>query len=240
MTLQAPLAQLRFLEGTAETISESSTGAAAPAKTPGSEHEMPPQVYERDSLEVNDRRSTRKMLVRVACIADDIIRASEEKVNVAQAACDSVSWSSDLSYHDSFPKQVDRHIRMLELAIREQEGVVLEGYGPAHLRPSLPDLTALRASRPLRPVPGDEEMESVEQLTPNQEHETQNLSAVDKKGTQRNRGKSGRSRPDGSAEQEKSLTITVPASTAVAEPDERTYCYCNRESFGEVRQGNEF
>ncbi|KAF5386908.1 hypothetical protein D9615_001739 [Tricholomella constricta] len=79
--------------------------------------------------------TTRQMLSHIAGLAEELLRASEEKVNVAQAAYDSV----------------DRHVRILQQAIKEQEASITLGARPGHLEPgNLSDLTVGRWMRPSR------------------------------------------------------------------------------------------
>ncbi|KAL1745443.1 hypothetical protein HDZ31DRAFT_81933 [Schizophyllum fasciatum] len=74
-------------------------------------------------------QTTRQMLSHLAWLSDEIVRASEEKVHIAQAAYDSV----------------DRHIRIIEQAIKEQEESISLGVRPGtRLAPMLlPDAPQL-------------------------------------------------------------------------------------------------
>ncbi|KAJ8508537.1 hypothetical protein ONZ45_g9205 [Pleurotus djamor] len=77
----------------------------------------------------------RQLLAYIAKLTDDLSDASEEKVNLAQAACDSV----------------DRHMRQIDQAIKEQQAAISLGTNPnSSLAPViLPDLVPVsRWSRP--------------------------------------------------------------------------------------------
>ncbi|KAL1730064.1 hypothetical protein EV714DRAFT_211747 [Schizophyllum commune] len=73
--------------------------------------------------------TTRQMLSHLAWLSEEIVHASEEKVHIAQAAYDSV----------------DRHIRLIDQAIKEQEESITLGVRPGtRLAPVLlPDATQL-------------------------------------------------------------------------------------------------
>lgn len=77
---------------------------------------------------VECRKPTQPMLSHIALLADELFRASEEKVNLVQAAFDSV----------------DRHVRILDQAIVEQEKSLSLSARPGHLTPSLPEVIVPR------------------------------------------------------------------------------------------------
>ncbi|KAF9496042.1 hypothetical protein BDN71DRAFT_1446755 [Pleurotus eryngii] len=91
-----------------------------------------------------EAQSTRELLSHIARLAEDLSSASEEKVNLAQAACDSI----------------DRQIRQIDQAIKEQEVAISLGSRPGtSLAPViLPDLAAVsRWSRVTHVEISDEE-----------------------------------------------------------------------------------
>ncbi|KAG5221746.1 phd-finger protein [Salix suchowensis] len=94
-----------------------------------------------------EAQSTRELLSHIARLAEDLSSASEEKVNLAQAACDSI----------------DRQIRQIDQAIKEQEVAISLGSRPGtSLAPViLPDLAAVsRWSRVTHVEISDEEGEA--------------------------------------------------------------------------------
>ncbi|KAG6878755.1 hypothetical protein C0993_008054 [Termitomyces sp. T159_Od127] len=168
--------------------------------------------------------TTREMLSQIACIADELLRAAEEKVNVAQAAYDSV----------------DRHVRLLYQAIKDQEALITLGARPGHLEPgNMSKLTVGRWVKPARatlsPIDGDDIDESLDG--------TQDSSGDDPSEAFKNLQISGTKRGRGRAKAQQQfdetniastppLTITLPAQ--VPPEQEEVYCYCKRGSFGEV------
>jgi len=181
--------------------------------------------------------TTREMLSHIAWLSEELLRASEEKVNIAQAADDSV----------------DRHVRILEQAINEQEYSITLGARPSHLAPSnLPDLVVPRWARPTRvtlsPMDGDET--EIGDFTVYQENGgapaigiasgeendrfyVQPTRGAGRRGRGRRRGRPPRVKPDATPGP---LTITLPAhsGTAVANTQEDLYCYCQTGSWGEM------
>lgn len=147
--------------------------------------------------------------------------------------------------------QVDRHIRLLDQAIKEQEAAMslsLPGSRPA---PILPDLVVSRWGRPSRATlsPISDEPEELDFMDgPNPDADSGGAATGDTGNVRAQRGgnrkgRVGRGKPrkaEGEAtEGLKSLRITLPpAQTAMpsagADPAER-YCYCDGISFGEVR-----
>ncbi|KIM87681.1 hypothetical protein PILCRDRAFT_815263 [Piloderma croceum F 1598] len=193
-------------------------------------------------------QTTREMLSHIAWLSEEVLRASEEKVNLAQAAYDSV----------------DRHIRLLDQSIKEQEAAISLGVRPGtHLAPILlpelivPGSRAARAAAAHSPAPpppdeeggmtlgmvGDEE-DGGEEVQP------QRRGRAAKKGKARGRLKkedtvvvvepeqqSG-SRSRNRVGTARTLKLTGPALEQEAMPppplDEERYCYCNQVSFGEM------
>ncbi|KIJ69632.1 hypothetical protein HYDPIDRAFT_106275 [Hydnomerulius pinastri MD-312] len=87
--------------------------------------------------------TTRTLLQHISQTSEETLRTAEEKVSIAQTAYETV----------------DRHIRLLDQAIKEQEAAISLGMRPGtHLAPILlPDLVVPRWARPSRvehsPVP---------------------------------------------------------------------------------------
>ncbi|KAF8436920.1 hypothetical protein L210DRAFT_3483220 [Boletus edulis BED1] len=95
------------------------------------------------AFQPNPGETTRTRLQHIAQTSEEAIRTAEEKVNIAQTAYETV----------------DRHIRLLDQAIKEQEAAISLGVRPGtHLAPILlPDLVVPRWARATRvehsPVP---------------------------------------------------------------------------------------
>ncbi len=109
--------------------------------------------------------------------------------------------------------QVERHIQLLEQAIKEQEASLSsDPSNPVHIH--LPELVIPQ----FRNKPGQKSAEG------------EMARVIDAVGEpSKKKGVSGKK---GSQEQESpSFTITLPASQSY---EELLYCYCNRVSFGEV------
>ncbi|KAG6841204.1 hypothetical protein C0991_000866 [Blastosporella zonata] len=166
--------------------------------------------------------TTRELLSRICCMADELLRASEDKVNIVQAACDSV----------------DRHVRILKQAIKDQEALITLGARPGHLEPgNLAELTVGRWVKPTRatlsPINGDEPDEA---LNGSQEFAASEVL----RGLQTTASKKGRGRTKGSRQTSDDvdvvstppLTITLPAQPPSQE--EEKFCLCHATSYGEM------
>jgi hypothetical protein len=94
------------------------------------------------------------MLSHIAWLSEEILRASEEKVNLAQAAYDSVRLFPQIVGLMSYAvPQVDRHIRLLDQSIKEQEASISLGVRPGtHLAPILLPELIVPGSRAARTV----------------------------------------------------------------------------------------
>jgi len=131
--------------------------------------------------------------------------------------------------------EVDRQLRILQLAVTQLESSIAKDGGSGFMAPSLPDLSILRTNRPLRPstvTPVDSGEIEGGGLPAQRENEmSENVSVADKakKGHPKTQG--GRSKQDSA---EASFKITLPAQPTSADADDNTYCYCNQGSFGEV------
>lgn len=149
--------------------------------------------------------------------------------------------------------QVDRHIRLLDQSIKEQEASISHGVRPGtHLAPILLPEVIVPGSRPARPVqsspiPNEADADGWGGLT---------LGMVGADGGEeipaRPRGRAGRRgrgkpRKDTEVDEVHAATrsrsrgggtraskASVPEEPPVAADEER-YCYCNQVSFGEVR-----
>ncbi|KAF9452802.1 hypothetical protein P691DRAFT_146595 [Macrolepiota fuliginosa MF-IS2] len=165
--------------------------------------------------------TSREMLSHIACLSEEYLRTSREKVNLAQTA------------HDS----VDRHIRLLDQFIKEQEASL----GPEPNAPvmlSMSELFVPKWSRSTRvsmsPMFDEEEMAPVPP--------TQSESSMPPERSKR-RPPKNRKQKEKEKEKEKpdlgtaaTLTITLPPQhqDVYVDPNEPTWCYCNRVSFGEM------
>ncbi|OCH95256.1 hypothetical protein OBBRIDRAFT_822978 [Obba rivulosa] len=192
-------------------------------------------------------QSSRGMLTRVAQLAEEVLRASNEKVNVARFAYD----------------LVDRYIRDLDRAIKEQESSLTLGVRPGThlanimlLEPTLPRSTR-GSGASQSPVDMGVDVARAPELGIQQEQDI-NIGVVSVEPasegatTRRKKGRSGRKSTPKDAEaaksvqavQEarKSLKLTVPPLASIAlysnempiDPNEPRYCYCNQVSFGEM------
>jgi hypothetical protein len=158
---------------------------------------------------------------------------------------------------------VDRHIRLLDQSIKEQEAAISLGVRPGtHLAPILlPELIvpgsraarAAAAAHSSPPPPPDEEGGMTLGMVGDEEDggeevQPQRRGRAAKKGKARGRLKKedtvvvmeqsgSRSRNRGGTA--RTLKLTGPALEQEAmpppPPDEERYCYCNQVSFGEVR-----
>ncbi|KAF7971640.1 hypothetical protein HWV62_20676 [Athelia sp. TMB] len=169
-------------------------------------------------------QSTREMLTHTAWLSEEIQRASDEKVNLAQAAYDSV----------------DRHIRLLDQAIKEQEANIALGVRPGtHLAPIiLPDLV-IPGSRPARAQSSGQEDNVDGGMTLGM------LGAVDEVAPPQRRGKAGKKGRGKAIRDVTAMDVDPPPVRRLkmkgpveepppVAPDEQRYCYCNQISFGEA------
>ena len=161
------------------------------------------------------------MIRQLAVISEEFLRASQEKVNLAQANYDSVfiPFIPANTFELTPFLQVERHIQLLEQAIKEQEdSLSADPSNPVHIH--LPELVIPQ----FRNKPGRKSAE---------DEMTQALDAMGEFATNEKLSKKkGGSGKKGNQEQESpSFTITLPASQSY---EELLYCYCNRVSFGEV------
>lgn len=175
-------------------------------------------------------QTTRVLLQQIAQVSEEALRASEEKVNIAQTAYETV----------------DRHIRLLDQAIKEQEASISLGIRPGtHLAPILlPDLVVPRWVRPTRTEHSPTPSLSPELSTiPLPQESTEELSTDP---ARPGRGRKARKKPEPESETPpplpeevlkipatrttRSVKLKIPAQ-AQADPNEPRYCYCNRVSY---------
>ncbi|KAG2366766.1 hypothetical protein BDR07DRAFT_1395063 [Suillus spraguei] len=174
-------------------------------------------------------KTTRKLLQQIAQVSEEALRASEEKVNIAQTAYETV----------------DRHIRLLDQAIKEQEASISLGIRPGtHLAPILlPDLVVPRWVRPTRmersPTPSLSP--AISTVLP---HETTEELSIES--ARPGKGRKARKKPEPESETPpplpeevlkiptnrttRSVKLKIPAQ-AQADPNEPRYCYCNQVSY---------
>lgn len=160
--------------------------------------------------------STRELLSHIGWLNEEYLRTSREKVNIAQTAQDSV----------------DRHIRLLDQFIKEQEASL----GPEPNAPvmlSMSELAVPKWSRPTRvsmsPVP--EELERPAPPPPVQPGATVLQDRPGKRRPQKNRKNKEKEKEKEEQNVPFPLRITLPI---FIDPNEPTWCYCNRISFGEM------
>ncbi|KAG1754153.1 hypothetical protein EDB19DRAFT_1626621 [Suillus lakei] len=173
-------------------------------------------------------QTTRILLQQIAQVSEEALRASEEKVNIAQTAYETV----------------DRHIRLLDQAIKEQEASISLGIRPGtHLAPILlPDLVVPRWARPTRiehsPTPSlSPELSAV----PLPQESTEELPA---ESARPGRGRKARKKLESETppplpeevlkipaiRTTRSVKLKIPTQ-AQADPNEPRYCYCNQVSY---------
>ncbi|KAJ3937418.1 MAG: hypothetical protein NXY57DRAFT_956396 [Lentinula lateritia] len=158
----------------------------------------------------------KEILSHVAWLAEELVSAAQEKVNLARAAHDYIS----------------RQIQVLGQSIKEQEASIALGIRPGtQLAPILlPDVAP--PSRWTKNTAGglvlddDEDEESVKAIPTTQGDLVVEAERPSKRSTRARRGK--RSSVLGT-DQPMSLKITLPAMY-----DNRLYCYCNKPSDGEM------
>lgn len=205
------------------------------------------------SLSSTSQRRTDEILPQISMHVGELLRASEEKVNLAQAAYDSVSpfptaYRLGIEYSC---QQVDRHVRLLDQAIREQESRLpadSRSRGGLDLQTTngtftLSSCTPLENGLYMLADAAQEEDEAT--VLTNGRMPTEKTSRQ-KRGHRRKVLEGSRSRP---APEEVNTTsgpvgvmgavLGVPDATSVLSdmpinPNEPRYCYCNEFSFGEV------
>ncbi|KAI0253929.1 hypothetical protein BJV78DRAFT_140292 [Lactifluus subvellereus] len=187
--------------------------------------------------------TTRDILRHLGWLMEEVVRGSQEKVGLAQAAYDSV----------------DRHVRLLDQSIREQEMSISFGLRQGTHPSLLPDLAApsrwARATRITHsPIPGLTDDEDEDPMAPGISAGTEVTigmatgtdAAAPKKGKKSKKRKTDKAvaeaevAPVTSAPAARSVRIKVPPlgsatqGDAAADPNEPKYCYCNRVSFGNM------
>ena len=199
--------------------------------------------------------TTQSILQHIAHVSEESLRTAEEKVSIAQTAYETVCGLKIDSIVLAYTlNQVDRHIRLLDQAVKEQEAAISLGMRPGtHLAPILlPDIVAVpRWARPSRvehsPLALTPEPESPS--APIVLHES--VTAVPpsvKKGKKvipRESEPKEETAPAVPAEPAKTrrgvkLTLRAPPPgpsvepTLPPDPNEKRYCHCNQVSFGTV------
>jgi len=211
------------------------------------------------SLESSDTptgspNTTRELLRHLGWLMEEVVRGSQEKVGLAQAAYDSV----------------DRHIRLLDQSIREQEMSISFGLRQGTHPSLLPDLAApsrwARAQRathsPIPSLSDDEDIaapgisagsEVTIGMAPGDGEGPRGTAPGSSSSASKKSKKSKKRRLDkivAEAEAAAAPSPTVPSSRglrlrlpplssmaqgdAAADPSEPKYCYCNRVSFGNM------
>ena len=213
--------------------------------------------------------TTRELLRHLGWLMEEVVRGSQEKVGLAQAVYDSVRDKASvlarpLIAMPAFSK-VDRHIRLLDQSIREQEMSVSFGLRQGTHPSLLPDLAApsrwARATRVTHsPIPGlseDEDIPAAPAISAGSEvtigmatatgseppRASSSSSKKSKKSKKRKTDKvvsEAEATPGIITSSTRSLRLKVPPLNSVqgdaaTDPNEPKYCYCNRVSFGNVR-----
>ncbi|KAG1715660.1 hypothetical protein ID866_1502 [Astraeus odoratus] len=204
----------------------------------GNDAGINPTSRTQDSLfQPKPGETTQSILQHIAQVSEESLRAAEEKVSIAQTAYETV----------------DRHIRLLDQAIKEQEAAISLGMRPGtHLAPILlPDIVAVpRWARPSRvehsplALTPEPDLPPVNEVTINEEVAAVPSPPPIKKGkkvilhepvvTDEVAVPAETPRP------RRGIKLTIPAQPVPegppisADPNERKYCYCNQVSFGTV------
>ncbi|TFK67877.1 hypothetical protein BDN72DRAFT_842468 [Pluteus cervinus] len=160
-------------------------------------------------------RPTWEILGQLAHLSENVLRISEEKVNLAIAA------------HDS----VERHIRLLDQAIHEQQLILSSSTTGSLATPIiLPDLSVPRWARSSRSTCNLSEDEALAEIEP----------ILEGPSKPKDSGPSDRSKVPGPRRPSRKLDASqdVLSQSALATDDadsqEQRYCYCNRVSFGQM------
>ncbi|KZT25131.1 hypothetical protein NEOLEDRAFT_1133881 [Neolentinus lepideus HHB14362 ss-1] len=235
----------------------------SPSKSPGGKASSVPAVVDTPAQRASSSKPSEQtpqnstqaqvLLSRVARFSEEMVSASQEKVNVAKSAYDTV----------------DRHIRLLDQAIKEQELVLSHGLRPGTLPAPivLPDLTVPkgRTRGQHSPAPGDTEnmdVDVLDQANAGAEADdvpTMGIVSEVQEGQvapRPRRGKKGRQKKKALEETTENAAPLVPATTniksvkltvapmitnaaqaaleTIANPDEPRYCFCNQVSYGEM------
>ncbi|KAI0049672.1 hypothetical protein FA95DRAFT_815928 [Auriscalpium vulgare] len=186
-------------------------------------------VSQRASHPPDEPASTIPLLQRISVLTEEALRASEEKASLAQAAQDSV----------------DRHIRLLDQAIKEQETALAVGLRQGTHPSLLPDIVVPRLTRQRivhSPIPGFDDVED-----DGGSHPVEPAPKPSKKRkAARSHKKKGPAKDVGSNAAQgmtiKRLKLKVPPIAAVLEgdtntpvdPNEPRYCYCGGVSYGDM------
>ncbi|KIJ99574.1 hypothetical protein K443DRAFT_132998 [Laccaria amethystina LaAM-08-1] len=165
-------------------------------------------------------QTTREMLSHIAWLSEELLRGCQEKVNLAQAA------------HDS----IDRQVRLIEQAIVEQEAY-LSQEDVAAVNIHLPDLIIPKWSR------------NTGTTTSSKGKDQDNVGAMEGsthvRGAKREDHFTGpvprKAFQENVMQDTLPLKITLPAPHSrdhlpsnAGDSTEKLYCYCNRVSFGEM------
>ncbi|KAF9479741.1 hypothetical protein BDN70DRAFT_878508 [Pholiota conissans] len=176
-----------------------------------------------------DSHTARTLVSHVACISEELLRASQEKVNLAQTNRDSV----------------ERHIRLIDQAIQEQiASLSLEKSRlTTGIAVHLPDVVVPEWPRKNRNSSISDDDLDIHIMNGNHpSFATEEVNTTPAKGSQRSSKKKGKERRntehDNRFKDTLPLTITLPATyqqdALDIQSNEEVFCYCNRVSFGEM------
>ncbi|PBK77804.1 hypothetical protein ARMSODRAFT_946680 [Armillaria solidipes] len=208
--------------------SEAGTASEGASETPATDAPLPstplhnqlgvgtPQIPATPFLpqeRIKEPKTSREMLGQIAWLIEELIKAGEEKVNLAETTYSAVK----------------RHIRLIDHAIVEQKASIQNGAQAYLEKVAMPEKWSNRTQN----VMSDD---SEDELPPPPCIEPE-IIAPPEPATVR-RGKRKRSTAP-AEEQSTSLKITLPAAPITytpesTDPDEPKYCYCERISFGEM------
>ncbi|KAA1476189.1 hypothetical protein DENSPDRAFT_843092 [Dentipellis sp. KUC8613] len=183
-----------------------------------------------------DQSATRGLLGHIATLSDSILHASHEKFNLAMTTYDSV----------------DRHIRLLDQAIKEQETSISLGLRPGTHAMFLPEVPVPRSNRPPRaefsPVlnldvvtDGGIEGEPTVGLISDEPLRQKIRSGLrkGKKGSKASVTASAEPERPLSPPHSRTIKLRVPPLSTIqagehVDPNEPKYCYCHDVSHGEM------
>ncbi|KAK0483321.1 hypothetical protein IW261DRAFT_1462665 [Armillaria novae-zelandiae] len=162
---------------------------------------------------VREPKNSREMLGQIAWLIEELIKAGEEKVNLAETTYSAVK----------------RHIRLIDHAIVEQKASIQNGAQAYLEKVTMPE----KWSNRIQNVMSDD---SEDELPPPPFIEPEIIAPPESVTARRGKRKRSTAPVE---EQSTSLKITLPAAPITytpesTDPDEPKYCYCERISFGEM------
>lgn len=238
-TLQKYVAYRRNIDSESATPVATSSNSAAMTPMRSLQFEITPRTSTPLSLpaeRIKPPQTGKEMLAHVAWLAEELMSAAQEKVNLAQAAHDYVRAIFLFLIAPSYlPPQISRQIQVLGQSTKEQEASIALGVRPGtQLAPIiLPDVAP--PSRWTKNIAGGLVLDDDEQEGTGKPPTALGL-LVDEaeqpiKGPKTRKGKrsSAHATEGIGTGRTTTLKITLPAMY-----DNRLYCYCHKPSDGEA------